>query len=92
MDFLRNIKTLVNWFTAAFCFLMIAMSNIMAGLFVFSFALLVIHCFVGGLVDEIAFLVFDCGAEFLVASFINCLAFWFIAWVALCLHPSLVRC
>ena len=42
--------------------------------------------------DKVAFFVFDCCAEFLVACFVYRLTFYLIAGVALCLHTSLVRC
>ena len=42
--------------------------------------------------DKVAFFVFDCCAEFLVACFVYRLTFWLVAGVTLCLHASLVRC
>ena len=42
--------------------------------------------------NKVAFFVFDCYAEFLVACFVYRLAFWLIAGMALCLHAFLIRC
>ena len=92
VNFLGNIKTFVDWLAGTFLFFVVSMANIMARLLIGGFALLAIDCLVGGLVDEVALLVFDCGAEFLVACFVYRLAFWLIAGMALGLHASLVRC
>ena len=92
MNLLWNIKALMNWLAAAFSLLVVSMANIMARLLIRGFTLLAIDCLVGGLVDEVALLVFDCGAELLVSCFVYRLAFWLIAEVTLCLHTSLVRC